>query len=433
MCSSMDPCTDQLDGRLAGGLRRTDLGHRTRGSGARTLEDDPPAMTVSVVFPSTPDVLRRWGAGARLHAARFHKPTLFSLLVLATPSQRFTSIPDAVATVTVVPTRTRVAIYAIAWVCVVAATPILILEALDAPVLAPLAVVAFIATVLVSAGLSRRMTARRYWSTKVGEWLLADVASARNGAGDELLGVIAARADSEGRQIVLRVKSDNIRAVSLYARHGFVDDSSSGEMIAMTRQHLPDAPGSLTQVETASTRRETVTTLVAVSAAVVGAAVYWGSPVVWLMPTIAVVGSAASLTDLRSRRVPNALTSAGLAVIVFTLLTVWAATGHFLMPSAAIGAGIFAGPLFIAHVVTREHVPGLGDVKLAGLLGAVAGAVNPSAAYISLLLSLLIGAVFGTIWRAHTNQKSFPFAPPLAAVTFGVLVAWAITGSGTNW
>ncbi|MFQ6229403.1 prepilin peptidase [Nocardia sp. NPDC002869] len=76
--------------------------------------------------------------------------------------------------------------------------------------------------------------------------------------------------------------------------------------------------------------------------------------------------AALSISDIRSRRLPNLLTVPG-AVIV---LGYAALTGHF--PTAARGAALLATPYLLIHL-TRPAALGAGDVKLAVGLGAAAG------------------------------------------------------------
>jgi leader peptidase (prepilin peptidase)/N-methyltransferase len=81
---------------------------------------------------------------------------------------------------------------------------------------------------------------------------------------------------------------------------------------------------------------------------------------------LAVWCAALSISDIRSRRLPNLLTVPG----AVTVLGYAALTGHF--PAAARGAALLATPYLLIHL-TRPAVLGAGDVKLAVGLGAAAG------------------------------------------------------------
>ena len=89
-----------------------------------------------------------------------------------------------------------------------------------------------------------------------------------------------------------------------------------------------------------------------------------------------------------------------------------------------------AGPLLVSHLVTRGRTPGLGDVKLAGVLGLTLGAVSMRSAYVALLTSLLIGAVFGLWYQRRSGRTGFPFAPAIALSTIVVLVVAAVAERG---
>lgn len=156
---------------------------------------------------------------------------------------------------------------------------------------------------------------------------------------------------------------------------------------------------------------------------------WWGDPVVWLMPATGFLVVAAAVIDWHTRRVPNRLTFAALVVLVpaaaaLTVQDLVSWRGVF------AGVGLMAGPLLGAHLITRAHLPGLGDVKLAGALGVTLGAVSATAAYAALLGSLVLGACFGAVYRARTGVRAFPLAPSIGVATVVVLVITAITRGG---
>ncbi|WP_327150674.1 A24 family peptidase [Nocardia sp. NBC_01329] len=99
--------------------------------------------------------------------------------------------------------------------------------------------------------------------------------------------------------------------------------------------------------------------------------------------------AALSISDIRSRRLPNSLTLTGAAAV----LAYAASTGHFL--AAGRGAALLAAPYLVIHLV-RPAALGAGDVKLALGLGAAAG----------------LGGVQAWVWSA--------LAAPLLTVAAGV-------------
>jgi leader peptidase (prepilin peptidase)/N-methyltransferase len=145
------------------------------------------------------------------------------------------------------------------------------------------------------------------------------------------------------------------------------------------------------------------------------------------------VATAAAWFDLRVQRVPNRLNAVGAIASLALVALIDLVFGVEIVVPAVAGAAILAAPLLVAHVVTRDHTPGLGDVKLAAVLGVTAGAVEPAAALVTLVTALLLGVVFGLVWRATGRGRAFPFAPSLAAAAVGVLIAWPLLGRPTTW
>jgi leader peptidase (prepilin peptidase)/N-methyltransferase len=116
-----------------------------------------------------------------------------------------------------------------------------------------------------------------------------------------------------------------------------------------------------------------------------------------------------SVTDLRSRLVPDAAVGAAAAV---ALATAALADAPSLAERVAAAAG--AGGFLLAAALLRPGGMGLGDVKLAAVLGLYLGrAVVPA-----LLLALSAGALAGLVLVAarggSPRSRTIPFAPFLA-------------------
>jgi leader peptidase (prepilin peptidase)/N-methyltransferase len=118
-------------------------------------------------------------------------------------------------------------------------------------------------------------------------------------------------------------------------------------------------------------------------------------------------------TDLERRIVPNGVVLPAGAVVL-ALQT----AGH---PSAewALGAAGAAGFLFLAALAYPGGM-GMGDVKLALLIGALLGRTTPVGIMLGLLLALLPSAVLLARHGARARRLAIPFAPFLAA---GAVVA----------
>ena len=183
----------------------------------------------------------------------------------------------------------------------------------------------------------------------------------------------------------------------------------------------------------ASRRWRACVLLVGAVVAAVLTGLYWAAPVAVLMPVTGVLVVAAGAFDLRWRRVPNLLTGGAAAIVLVLVVLVELAFDESMVSSAAAGAAIVATPLLVSHLITRARTPGLGDVKLAAVLGAACGAAHPSTAYLALVLALLIGIPFGLVWRASGRGRAFPFAPSLGAAAVVVLATWRLMDGSTSW
>jgi len=113
-------------------------------------------------------------------------------------------------------------------------------------------------------------------------------------------------------------------------------------------------------------------------------------------------------TDIERRIVPNRVVlPAALAVLV--LDTVWHPS-----PVWAVGALGLAGFLFVAAVAYPGGM-GMGDVKLALLIGALLGRTTPVAFMLTLLLTLVPTVFLIARHGRGARRLAIPFAPFLAA------------------
>jgi leader peptidase (prepilin peptidase)/N-methyltransferase len=156
--------------------------------------------------------------------------------------------------------------------------------------------------------------------------------------------------------------------------------------------------------------------LVELTAALLVAACVWrfgpgGEAVVAAFFCLALV--AVSVTDLEHRLIPNriVLPAAGLALVAQTALhpsPEWAI--------AAFGASTF----LLAAALAYPAGMGMGDVKLALLLGAVLGRTVPVALLLGMIAALAPAIVLLVRHGAEARKMGVPLGPFLA---FGALVA----------
>ena len=122
-----------------------------------------------------------------------------------------------------------------------------------------------------------------------------------------------------------------------------------------------------------------------------------------------------TLIDLDHRIIPNVLTGLGsiLAIALVAALQTDELVGHLIAAAAA-------GGFFLVAAILKPGGMGMGDVKLAGMMGLFLGrAVGPA-----IFAALIGGSVLGAIIVARTGSKegrktAIPFGPWLA---FGGLV-----------
>jgi prepilin signal peptidase PulO-like enzyme (type II secretory pathway) len=121
-------------------------------------------------------------------------------------------------------------------------------------------------------------------------------------------------------------------------------------------------------------------------------------------------------TDLERRIVPNRVVlPAALAVLALQMVS-------HPSPEWAIGAVGGAGFLFLA-VLAYPGGMGMGDVKLALLIGAMLGKTTPVALMLALFMTLVPSAVLFARHGKGARRKAIPFAPFLAAGAVTALFA----------
>lgn len=124
----------------------------------------------------------------------------------------------------------------------------------------------------------------------------------------------------------------------------------------------------------------------------------------------------AAMIDLEHRIIPNKLTALGAVLALLIGLTL-DPSGE---PGRLIAAGAAGGFLLLAALAYPGGM-GMGDVKLAGVMGLFLGAAVAPAILIALLTGVLVGAVIIARKGAQEGRKTaVPFGPFLA---FGALFA----------
>jgi leader peptidase (prepilin peptidase)/N-methyltransferase len=124
-----------------------------------------------------------------------------------------------------------------------------------------------------------------------------------------------------------------------------------------------------------------------------------------------------TLSDLRTRLVPDRALVASLAIAVPVCLL----SNPSAMPERLV-AGLGAAGFLLAAALIRPNGMGLGDVKLAGVLGVYLGAAVIEAMVVAFAAGSVAGLVLLARHGWEARSRTIPFAPFLA---IGALVAMA--------
>jgi leader peptidase (prepilin peptidase) / N-methyltransferase len=149
----------------------------------------------------------------------------------------------------------------------------------------------------------------------------------------------------------------------------------------------------------------------------------WWLPVPALVSWLAVVLTA---TDLAHRRLPDAVTLTGYPLIA---AAIWSACLGGGDRELGVRALVAAAVLVVVHAAVHLAAPGqlgAGDVKLAGVVGAVLGAVSWPAVLVGLVIAAAVTAMLATA-MAGRGEHGVPHGPGMLA---GALLLAAFHGPG---
>jgi len=142
---------------------------------------------------------------------------------------------------------------------------------------------------------------------------------------------------------------------------------------------------------------------------------------------LAAVGVPLAFVDARERRLPDLATlpsyPASLLLLGVAAPFVTGGTGRFV--HALIGMAVAVAFFLLLLLVSPAGI-GLGDVKLAGPLGAYLGWLGAAAFVTGLMAAWLLAALTGLgllLTGRATRKSQIPFGPFLIASTLGVVLA----------
>ena len=130
----------------------------------------------------------------------------------------------------------------------------------------------------------------------------------------------------------------------------------------------------------------------------------------WPALALAVILVAAAATDLEERIIPNRLMAAG-AVLALVL---WTIADPARLPENLI-AGAAAGGFLLLAAVAYPAGMGMGDVKLAAVMGLYLGRSVAPALFIGFAAGAVVGVALMAARGAEARKRAIPFAPFLAA------------------
>jgi leader peptidase (prepilin peptidase)/N-methyltransferase len=140
---------------------------------------------------------------------------------------------------------------------------------------------------------------------------------------------------------------------------------------------------------------------------------------------------AVALIDARHRIVPNRLIYPSLILFAIAVVVAAAADVPVSPIRALLGLLAFGGTLLIVALISPRGM-GIGDVKLAALIGLVLGSLGWKYVAVAAVSGTLLGGLGGVaaLLAGRGRKETIPFGPYLAA---GAVVAALFAGSIAAW
>jgi leader peptidase (prepilin peptidase)/N-methyltransferase len=149
----------------------------------------------------------------------------------------------------------------------------------------------------------------------------------------------------------------------------------------------------------------------------VGAAVAF--PSLWVAILIAPflgLMAACGLVDLHHRIIPNAVVYPSLVILGGAVAALAIVGQPISLATAALGLLAYGGGLFVVALISPAGM-GMGDVKLAALIGLILGALGWLYVAVASMIAVLAGGLGAVtvLARGGTRKDAIPFGPYLAA------------------
>jgi leader peptidase (prepilin peptidase)/N-methyltransferase len=139
-----------------------------------------------------------------------------------------------------------------------------------------------------------------------------------------------------------------------------------------------------------------------------------------IVPAMLSMMPAVALIDLRHKIVPNRLMYPSLIAFPVAIVVAWLFGANLDPLRSLIGLVAYGGGLLVVALVSRGM--GMGDVKLAALIGLVLGALGLRFVAVAAAAGILTGGLvaIGALLAGHGRKSAIPFGPSIAA---GAVVA----------
>ncbi|NYG22128.1 leader peptidase (prepilin peptidase)/N-methyltransferase [Agromyces hippuratus] len=177
--------------------------------------------------------------------------------------------------------------------------------------------------------------------------------------------------------------------------------------------------------------RRTLRLTAAITTAVVFGVLAWRFGLSWTLPALLAFAACAtvlSIVDLAEKRLPNAVVFPALGAVAVLLVPATWATGIWMsLVWALVGSAAMFAVYFVLALISPSSM-GMGDVKLALVIGLLLGWFGMSAWLVGLLAAFVVGgviAIVALVLKRVTLRGSIPFGPSMLV---GALIAVLLVG-----
>ncbi len=140
------------------------------------------------------------------------------------------------------------------------------------------------------------------------------------------------------------------------------------------------------------------------------------------------IGWISWLSDIRSRMLPNAITAlmASETLVALLIATAGGSTGFGVWLAGVLGAMAWTGAIGLGW---RLKQMGMGDLKLAPVVGFILGTMSLTTAMFGLFLAFIAAGIQGTVAKTYMRKvRRIPFGPSMLGAS---MVAWILASLGT--